>query len=79
MDPAGNVAAVSVYFEGCNLKLAQDSLEKLFEDLRQRKTFLRAYGIKRLADRYKVSEATVKRAQRKLEESEATTTARAAK
>lgn len=61
------------------MKLAQDSLEKLFEDLRQRKALLRAYGIKRLADRYKVSEATVKRAQRKLDESELLTTARTAK
>lgn len=61
------------------MKLAQDSLEKLFEDLRQRKSLLRTYAIKRIADRYKVSEATVKRAQRKLEESELLATARIAK
>lgn len=79
MDPAWDAAAVSVYFEGCDLKLAQDSLEQLFADLRQRKSLLRTYAIKRIADRYKVSEATVKRAQRKLEESELLATARIAK
>lgn len=61
------------------MKLAQDSMEQLCEDLRQRKALLKTLSLKRLAGRYKVSEATVKRMQRKLEESEATTTARAAK
>lgn len=54
-------------------------MEQLCEDLRQRKALLKTLSLKRLAGRYKVSEATVKRMQRKLEESEATTTARAAK
>ena len=68
-----------LYVEGRDLKLAQDSMEQLCEDLRQRKALVKTLSIKRLASRYKVSEATVKRMQRKLDESDAPATARSAK
>lgn len=59
------------------MRLAQDSMDQLFDDLRKRKELSKALSIKRLAARYKVSERTIKRAQRMLEDAELPTGERA--